>query len=162
MLIETRAKGGNLLLNVGPKADGEIPIEQTARIRELALWMFVNGESIHHIRPWPVIREGDVWYTRATREDAAYAILTRTHWPKGQRMVFTLHEVRATEGTEVEILGQSGHVLEYRPAVNPKGSWRQDERGLHISAMRAQRLYNNSQWPNPVVLKITRPAAPRD
>lgn len=162
MLIETRAKGGNLLLNVGPKADGEIPIEQSARIRELALWMFVNGESIHHIRPWPVIREGDVWYTRATREDAVYAIVTRTHWPKGQRMVFTLHEVRATEGTEVEILGQSGHVLEYRPAVNPKATWHQDERGLHISAMRAQRLYNNSQWPNPVVLKITHPAAPSD
>ncbi len=43
ILIETRAKGGNLLLNIGPKPDGEIPIEQESRLREIALWNFVNG-----------------------------------------------------------------------------------------------------------------------
>jgi alpha-L-fucosidase len=155
MLIETRAKGGNLLLNVGPKPDGEIPIEQEARIRELALWLFVNGESIYPVQPWHVIREGEVWYTRARDGDTVYAFFTHLHWPKGQRMVFTLKEVRATTQTRVEILGQSGKVLEYRPDVNPQASWTQDESGLHISAMRAQRLYNNSQWPNPVVIKIT-------
>jgi alpha-L-fucosidase len=148
------------LLNVGPKPDGDIPIEQTARIRELALWMFVNQESMVHIRPWPVIREGNVWYTRAADGDTAYAILTQVHWPKGQRMIFTLREVRATEETEVEILGQSGHVLEYNPDVNPKASWIQDQGGLHLSAMRAQRLYNNSQWPNPIVVKIAHARMP--
>ena len=160
MLIETRAKGGNLLLNVGPKPDGEIPIEQTARIRELALWMFANREAMYRICPWHVIRERDTWYTRATGEDAVYATLTRVHWPKGQRMVFTLQQVHATAQTEVEILGQSGRVLEYNPGVDPKATWTQDERGLHISAMRAQRLYNNSQWPNPVVVKITHAEMP--
>ncbi len=37
MLIETRAKGGNLLLNVGPMANGEIPLAQSDRMQELAL-----------------------------------------------------------------------------------------------------------------------------
>ena len=46
ILIETRAKGGNLLLNVGPKPDGELPIEQEERLREIALWNFAFGESI--------------------------------------------------------------------------------------------------------------------
>ena len=55
----------------------------------------------------------------------------------------------------VAVNGQSGQVLEYRPTVNPKASWHQDKHGLNISAMRAQRLYNNSAWPNPVVLKMT-------
>ena len=45
-LIETRAKGGNLLLNIGPKPDGTIAIEQESRLREIALWNFVNGESM--------------------------------------------------------------------------------------------------------------------
>ena len=49
ILIETRAKGGNLLLNIGPKPDGEIPIEQESRLREIALWNFVNIESIKNL-----------------------------------------------------------------------------------------------------------------
>jgi len=49
LLIETRAKGGNLLMNVGPKPDGELPIEQEERLREVALWMFVNGDAIYGV-----------------------------------------------------------------------------------------------------------------
>jgi len=45
--------------------------------------------------------------------------------------------------------------LEYRPDVVPKTTWKQNSDGLHIRAMHAQRLYNNREWPNPVVLKIT-------
>ena len=160
MLIETRAKGGNLLLNVGPKPDGELPIQQTDRMQELALWIFANHEAVYDIRPLPVIRETltldhDVWYTKAKESDTIYAIVTGTPWPKGERKVITLTNVEATDETEVEILGQSGQVLEYRPTVNPKGSWTQDERGLHLSVMRAQRLHNDNKWPNPVVVRVT-------
>jgi alpha-L-fucosidase len=155
MLIEIRAKGGNFLLNVGPTPDGEIPFEQTRRMRELALWLFVNRESIYNIRPWHVIREGDIWFTKAKDSDTVYAIVTKIDWPKGQRKNFTLKSVRATNKSEIEILGQSGRVLEYSPTVNPKATWRQDENGLYISVMRAQRIYNDTKWPNPVVIKIT-------
>ena len=37
----------------------------------------------------------------------------------------------------------------------PKTTWKQEADGLHIRAMHAQRLQDNSKWPNPVVLKIT-------
>ncbi|MEM7125714.1 MAG: alpha-L-fucosidase [Chloroflexota bacterium] len=165
MLIETRAKGGNLLLNVGPKADGELPIQQTDRMQELALWLFANHEAIYDIRPWPVIRESltldhDIWYTQAKNGDTVFAFVVGTPWPKGERKVITLTEVRATEETQVEILGQSGNVLEYKPTVNPKAYWSQDEAGLHISAMRAQRLHNDNRWPNPVVIRITNARRP--
>ena len=165
MVIETRAKGGNLLLNVGPKANGEWPIQQTDRMQELALWLFVNHEAIYNIRPWPVIREQltldhSAWYTQAKDTETVYAIIVGKPWPKGERKVLTLREVVATEESEVEILGQSGNVLEYKPTVNPKASWHQDEAGLHISPMRAQRLYNNNKWPNPVVLRITKAKRP--
>jgi alpha-L-fucosidase len=39
--------------------------------------------------------------------------------------------------------------------VKPQTTWKQDEQGLHISAYRAQRLYTDRGWPNPIVLKIT-------
>jgi alpha-L-fucosidase len=160
MLIETRAKGGNLLLNVGPKADGDLPLQQTDRMQELALWLFVNHEAVYDIRPLPVIRESltldhDVWYTKAKESDTYYAIVTGKPWPKGERKVITLTHVGATEQTEVEILGQSGEVLEYRPTVYPKGSWHQNESGLHLSVMRAQRLHNDNKWPNAVVIRVT-------
>jgi len=155
MLIETRAKGGNLLLNVGPMPNGVIPREQRDRMQELALWLFVNGEAIYNIRPLPTIRAEDVWFTQAQDGSAIYAIATGQPWPYGERRSLTLRTIRATAQSEIEILGQSGRGLEYQPDVDPKTTWRQDADGLHISAMRAQRLYNNRQWPNPVVFKIT-------
>ena len=46
-LIDVASKGGNFLLNVGPTAEGEIPPESVARLREMGRWMRVNGESIY-------------------------------------------------------------------------------------------------------------------
>lgn len=154
-LIETRAKGGNLLLNVGPKPNGELPIEQEERLRELALWNFVNGEAIVGVRPWVVTNEGNIWFTKKKDEDTVYAFVTRTLWKYGEPMTFTLRSVKATNRTTVELLGQSGEVLEYRPDVIPRAKWHTDQEGLHITATRAQRLYNNKRWPNPPVLKLT-------
>ncbi|HXH48427.1 MAG TPA: alpha-L-fucosidase [Terriglobia bacterium] len=154
-LIQTRAEGGNLLLNIGPKPDGEIPIEQEARLRELALWNFVNGEAIYAVRPWVITNEGNIWFTKRKNENTVYAFVTRTPWKLGESKTFVLRSIRAGKDTQVSVLGQSGEVLEYRPDVVPRTTWSQEENGLHITATRAQRLYNNREWPNPVVLKIT-------
>ena len=156
MLIEIRAKGGNFLLNVGPEPSGVIPFEQERRIRELALWLFVNGEAIYNIRPWHIIREDNIWFTRARDHDTVYALVTGIpDWKIGQRRQFTLKSVRASADSDIEILGQSGRVLEYNLRADPHATWTQDTDGLHIDVMRAQRLYNNKQWPDPVVIKIT-------
>ena len=47
MLTETASKAGNLLLNVGPKADGTIPGESATILREAGAWLRKNGESIY-------------------------------------------------------------------------------------------------------------------
>jgi len=46
-------------------------------------------------------------------------------------------------------------VLEYRPDVDPRPSWRQEADGLHLSVTLAQRYYNDRRWPDPVVVKLT-------
>ena len=154
-LIETRAKGGNLLLNIGPKPNGELPIEQEERLREMALWMFINSEAIYEVRPWVVTNEGDVWFTKRKDEDTVYAFVAGGDWPLGEKKTISLKSVRATGRTNVSVLGQSDKVLEYRPEVDPKTTWRADGQGIAITAYRAQRIYNDRHWPNPVVLKIT-------
>jgi alpha-L-fucosidase len=156
LLIETRAKGGNLLLNVGPKPDGELPIEQEERLREIALWMFINHECIYDVRPWVITNEGDCWFTKRKDADTLYVIVkTAELWPYGQTRTLDLKSVRATAATEVSVLGQNGRVIEYRPTVNPQAKWTQDAAGLHVTAMQAQRIYDDRRWPNPVVLKLT-------
>jgi len=154
-LVEIRAKGGNLLLNVGPHPEGHIPTEQEAPIRELGLWNFVNREAILDVVPWTVAREGDVWFTKQKSGDAVYAVLTnQPDWELGTWRSLTLRSVRLPEDGAVTVLGQNDRVLEYRGEV-PRTTWSQDEDGLHVRVMRAQRLYNDRSWPNPVVLKLS-------
>jgi alpha-L-fucosidase len=155
LLIETRAKGGNLLLNVGPKPDGELPIEQEGRLREIALWMWVNGEAIYAVRPWVVTNEGDYWFTKKKDEDTVYVFVKgKERWKYGEWKDIQLRSVAATASTQVSVLGQSDQVLEYSTVV-PKTTFAQNAQGLHIRAMPAQRLYNDRKWPNPIVLKVT-------
>ncbi|MFO1534023.1 MAG: alpha-L-fucosidase, partial [Thermoplasmatota archaeon] len=45
--MDVVAKGGNLLLNVGPQPDGQIPPPALARLREIGDWLRVNGEAIN-------------------------------------------------------------------------------------------------------------------
>ena len=156
ILIETRAKGGNLLLNVGPKPNGELPEEQKANLREIAAWNFINHEAIEKVRPWILPHEENTWFTYKPEEKTVYAILTgTTNWARGERKEFVLKSVAVSDKTEVSVLGQSGELVEYQPETDASTCFEEKEDGLHISCVRAQRIYNNHQWHNPVVLKIT-------
>lgn len=156
MLVETRAKGGNLLLNVGPMPSGELPREQSDRLREIGLWMMANRDAIHGVRPWVITNENEIWFTREKDGDTVYAIVEqKSGWKWGTSRDITLLSVKASEKTEISVLGQSGEVLEYRADVVPRTTFTQTGEGLKIRATRAQRFYDNRQSPNPVVLKIT-------
>ncbi len=156
ILVETRAKGGNQLLNVGPKPNGKLPDEQEANLREVAAWNFINGEAINKVSPWILSNEENVWFTYKPEEKTLYAILTKLpDWTRGERREFVLKSVNISENTKVEVLGQSSELVEYQPNTDATTYFEQLEDGLHISCVRAQRIYNNHKWHNPLVLKIT-------
>ena len=65
-LIDIVSRGGNLLLNVGPTADGRIPVIMQERLRDIGAWLSVNGEAVYGTRPCRQLVPGrqEQWYTR--------------------------------------------------------------------------------------------------
>jgi alpha-L-fucosidase len=102
-LVDIVSKNGNLLLNVGPRADGTIPEEAQKLLLEIGAWLDANGEAIYGTRPWKVYGEGptrvaaggfkeserqpftgdDIRFT--AKDGALYAIAL--DWPPGGRLV---------------------------------------------------------------------------
>ena len=46
-LINNVSLNGNFMLNIGPRANGEVPYEISRRLEEMGSWLAVNGESIY-------------------------------------------------------------------------------------------------------------------
>lgn len=158
ILIETRAKGGALLLNLGPRPDGSINELQEDIMREVALWNFVNREAVIDIRPWIVTNEDNNWFTKSKDEDTVYVFLTRQKdWERKERREFLIGSVEATADTTMTVLGHNGQVVEYTGWEPEKAapSFEQKEDGLHLSLVPGQRLLNHGAWRNPVVVKLT-------
>lgn len=57
-LVDVVSKNGNLLLNIGPKADGSIPDGDRQILEDLAAWMRINGDIIKGSRVWRKAKEG--------------------------------------------------------------------------------------------------------
>ncbi len=154
MLVETRAKGGALLLNIGPDPYGIIPFEQDRNLREVAAWYFINHEAVDNVRPWIITNEGDIWFCQSKNGQVVYAVLFgQRDWARGERREFTINSVKATDQLKVSVLGQNDKIVEYM-GVDPVTRFDQNSDGLNISVVRAQRIYNNHKWPNPIVLKL--------
>ena len=153
-LIEIRAKGGNFLLNFGPDKEGRFPKEQESGLNEISLWMFINHEAFGNTVPFGVTNESNVWFLKKKGENTVYAFLLEKNWPLGDRKTYDLQSVKAGNNAKISVLGQNSKVLEYDPETDPMPTIKNTKEGIEISVMRAQRIYNDRKWLNPVVVKL--------
>jgi len=80
-LIEVTAKGGSLLLGIGPKADGTLPDEVIERLEEIGQWTKANGKAIYATRPAKNYHSGNTWFTQSKDGNTRYALVCL---PEGQ------------------------------------------------------------------------------
>lgn len=59
-LVDIVSKNGNMLINVGPKADGTITEEETNVLLDMGKWLKINGEGIYGTSCWKTYGEGKV------------------------------------------------------------------------------------------------------
>ncbi|XP_076864725.1 tissue alpha-L-fucosidase-like isoform X1 [Brachyhypopomus gauderio] len=110
-LVNTVAFGGNYLLNIGPTADGMIPVVFEARLREIGAWLKINGEAIYATKPWRVQIEKatvPVWYT--SKDSTVYAFFLSNP----VKSSFQLFSPITSNKTVVTLLG-SPEVLKWAP-----------------------------------------------
>jgi len=152
LLIETRAKGGNLLLNVGPDTHGKIPERQESRLREIGLWYMANHESVTNTRPWLITNENDIWFTSTKDQKSVFAFVNAPYWYHMQERAFFIRSLRGSEKTSVSILGQNDEMMEYLVSRSPKTIISVNDEGIFLNVVKAQRL--NKTWSNPLVIKL--------
>lgn len=73
-LIEIVAKGGSLLLGVGPDAEGMLLDVQVKRLQEIGDWLKVNGEGIYNTRTVEDVQDGQTFFTKG-KDGSRYALI---------------------------------------------------------------------------------------
>ena len=154
-LVDVVSKNGNLLLNVGPKADGTIAPEEAAVLKSMGAWLKENGEAIYDTVPWRVFGEGPTNIEegqfgegkelRYTREDLRFTVkgdslyVTALAWPEDGKITVRALSLPAFIGGIAQVRLLSG---------NRDVSWLRDEQGLHIACP-------GLSGDTPVVFKVT-------
>jgi len=127
LLVNTVGRGGNLCLNVGPKADGTMPGIMEQRLKDIGSWLTINGDGIYGTKAWRNPAEVKITVPPKTEEkkekSAAEVASTKTarsifYTIKGEDLFvlstqwpsrgITIAGMNFAKGTTIQLLGSNG------------------------------------------------------
>jgi len=121
MLTDIVAKGGNLLLNIGPGPDGTWYEEAYSRLEEIGAWLKINGDAIYNTRTIAPYCDGKLRFTSG-KDGSANVIYLLAENEKLTSEIQVKGFVPA-KGAKISVLGQKGSSLK----------WKADGNGFKIS-----------------------------
>ncbi|NME70740.1 alpha-L-fucosidase [Flammeovirga aprica] len=131
-LTAIASRGGNYMLNIGPKGDGSIPAQNVENLKALGKWTSVNGKAIYGTHKWKINQESedaptekgygfkeqfattDFWFT--AKENKVYAIAME----RGKTAL-----IKSFKGEKIEEVSLLGYAKKLK--------WKQTAEGLLIT-----------------------------
>lgn len=130
LLISTVSSGGNLLLDIGPAADGTIPVIMQQRLLEIGRWLKTNGEAIYNTRAF-ITTKRDIEINQETNKTIFFTQKNKDvyilclNWPKGDvvlKGVATYNKVDAVllgSDRPVTVKKAGGNLIITSPVLTP-------------------------------------------
>jgi len=107
LLVDIVSRGGNLLLNIGPKSDGTIPDIMSDRLFEIGNWLEINGDAIYGTTPNRIFQSNGIKFTLSKDRKTLFAFVE-----KFQEKTLKIRGVNATGEKHIQCLG-SDQALEW-------------------------------------------------
>lgn len=103
LLVDIVGKGGNFLLNVGPRPDGKLPSAALQRMHDIGNWLKLNGQAIYGTRPIAPYKDDRVVYTH--NGNIVYAIYLPENPQAGLPERIYLAGLKPAPGSQIHLLG---------------------------------------------------------
>jgi alpha-L-fucosidase len=109
LLADVVSKGGNLLLNIGPKPDATFPTEACDRLKEIGNWMKVNSEAIYNTKGMTTFGENKFRFTQ-DKDGKVYAIYLAEEGELKIPSELVITAIIPRENSKIHILGYDQNI----------------------------------------------------